>query len=86
MRWVARSSTLSNQRKTNMPLIITDASKLTVKNQSSVNVTREENNKARSQITDRIVPNEGTKLYVNGKERKIGKKSQYLLDMLTLDD
>ncbi len=69
-----------------MPLIITDATKLTVKNQSSANVKRDENNKARSQITDKFVPKEGTKLYVNGKERKIGKKSQYLLDMLTLDD
>jgi hypothetical protein len=29
---------------------------------------------------------EGTVLIVNGKERKIGKKSQYLLDMLTLED
>ncbi|NDG30415.1 hypothetical protein EB118_10120 [bacterium] len=25
-------------------------------------------------------------LIVNGKEKKIGKKSQYLLNMLTLDD
>lgn len=32
------------------------------------------------------VPQNGTVLYVNGKERKIGKKSQYLLDMLTLED
>ncbi len=31
-------------------------------------------------------PKEGTVLVVNGKERKIGKKSQYLLDMLTLED
>jgi hypothetical protein len=29
---------------------------------------------------------EGTVLIVNGKERKIAKKSQYLLDMLTLED
>lgn len=36
--------------------------------------------------TDRAVPREGTALYVNGQRRKIGKKSQYLLDMLTLDD
>jgi hypothetical protein len=26
----------------------------------------------------------GTHLFVNGKERKMGKKSQYMLDMLTL--
>lgn len=32
------------------------------------------------------IPSEGTVLIVNGKERKIGKKSQYLLDMLTLED
>lgn len=32
------------------------------------------------------ISNEGTFLIVNGKERKIGKKSQYLLDMLTLED
>lgn len=69
-----------------MPLIIADATKLIVKNQSSAEKIREDNNKVRSQITDRFVPKEGTKLYVNGKERKIGKKSQYLLDMLTLDD
>jgi hypothetical protein len=30
--------------------------------------------------------NEGAVLIVNGKRKKIGKKSQYLLDMLTLED
>ena len=29
---------------------------------------------------------EGTKMVVNGKEMKIGKKSPYLLDMFTIDD
>ena len=28
----------------------------------------------------------GTQLIVNGRERKIGKKSHYLLDMLTLPE
>lgn len=28
----------------------------------------------------------GTRLIVNGQERKIGKKSHYLLDMLTLPE
>lgn len=39
-----------------------------------------------SAVTDRHVPKEGAALYVNGQRRTIGKKSQYLLDMLTLDD
>ena len=30
--------------------------------------------------------NQGHVLVVNGKEKKISKKSAYLLDMLTLDD
>jgi len=30
--------------------------------------------------------NSGTKLVVDGKVKKISKKSAYLLDMLTLDD
>lgn len=40
------------------------------------------------QITENQKPriNTGTQLFVNGKERKIGKKSQYLLDMLTLEE
>lgn len=32
------------------------------------------------------VPQEGAHLVVNGQVRKIGKKSQYLLDMLTLPE
>lgn len=31
-------------------------------------------------------PPDGTRLIVNGQERKIGKKSHYLLDMLTLSE
>lgn len=34
----------------------------------------------------RGVASADSKLVVNGKERKIGRKSNYLLDMLTLDD
>ena len=36
--------------------------------------------KPRPKITD------GHKLVVNGKERTIGRKSQYLLDMMIIDD
>lgn len=48
---------------------------------------KQQNDSKRAEIMERskIVP-KGTVLYVNGKERKIGKKSQYLLDMLTLED
>lgn len=41
---------------------------------------------AHSELATRSLLGDGTKLFVNGKERKIGKKSQYLLDMLTLED
>ena len=33
-----------------------------------------------------LTNNSGTKLVVDGKVKKISKKSAYLLDMLTLDD
>ncbi len=36
--------------------------------------------------SNRLVPSSGTVLFVDGKPRKMGKKSQYLLDMLTLDE
>ncbi len=39
-----------------------------------------------TEIPIRTISKEGAVLIVNGKERKIGKKSQYLLDMLTLED
>ena len=32
------------------------------------------------------IPLDGTRLIVNGQERKMGKKSHYLLDMLTLSE
>jgi hypothetical protein len=44
------------------------------------------NSPIRSELATRSLIGDGTKLFVNGKERKIGKKSQYLLDMLTLED
>jgi hypothetical protein len=43
---------------------------------------REELNKVKQQMA----PPEGAHLVVNGQVRKIGKKSQYLLDMLTLPE
>ena len=50
---------------------------------------KEENQRLRDQITEQLiqdVPNKGVHLVVNGEVRKIGKKSQYLLDMLTLPE
>ena len=50
---------------------------------------KEENQRLRDQITEQLtqdVPNQGAHLVVNGEVRKIGKKSQYLLDMLTLPE
>ena len=63
-----------------MPIIITDISKLVVTTQQS-NTSQQTDQSRRLNVR-----NDGTRLYVNGKERKIGKKSQYLLDMLTLED
>lgn len=68
-----------------MAIIVTDATRLIVKNQrSSEDDLRKENQRLREQ---QYAGRDGeTRLYVNGKERRIGKKSQYLLDMLTLED
>ena len=80
-RWVVKSKWSSlHRRKTDMPIIITDASKLVVTTQQS-NTSQQTDQSRRLNVR-----NDGTRLYVNGKERKIGKKSQYLLDMLTLED
>jgi hypothetical protein len=48
----------------------------------------EENSSLRDalQRAKQDVPKEGAHLVVNGQVRKIGKKSQYLLDMLTLPE
>lgn len=68
-----------------MAIILTDATKLVVTTEKTAEELRLENQRLREQhIAARDV--DGTRLYVNGKERKIGKKSQYLLDMLTLPD
>lgn len=79
-----------------MAINVTDASKLVVKQQQSLpepikpqitapaavsNIRQQAEQPRRLDVRD-----DGTRLYVNGKERKIGKKSQYLLDMLTLED
>jgi len=74
-----------------MPIILSDPSKFIIKSKET-SVEQPESKKSLSQrVIDRSLPNAlipktGTKLYVNGKERTIGKKSQYLLDMLTIDD
>ena len=50
---------------------------------------RTENKQLRDELRmakQQIVPTEGAHLVVNGEVRKIGKKSQYLLDMLTLPE
>jgi len=39
-----------------------------------------------SDISNEDINKDHAILVVNGKNKKIGKKSQYLLDMLTLDD
>jgi len=65
-----------------MAIIITDATKLVVgQQQQQSNTSQQTDHYRRSNVRD-----DGTRLYVNGKERKIGKRSQYLLDMLTLED
>lgn len=50
--------------------------------------TEFENRRLREELeqTKSLVPTEGAHLIVNGEVRKIGKKSQYLLDMLTLPE
>jgi len=47
-----------------------------------------ENEVLRKQLieTKRLQRGDGTQLIVNGQVRKIGKKSHYLLDMLTLPE
>jgi|LauGreDrversion4_2_1035121.scaffolds.fasta_scaffold595607_3 hypothetical protein len=71
-----------------MAIIVTDASRLIVKNQrNSEDELRKENQRLRDHANQQYAGRDGeTRLYVNGKERRIGKKSQYLLDMLTLED
>lgn len=44
-----------------------------------------ENKRLREEL-QRLAPTDGAHLVVNGEIRKIGKKSQYLLDMLTLPE
>lgn len=70
-----------------MPIIITDASKLVVGPQpkprlSSVQPVSETLPSSGSQ---RYEPNSKT-VYVNGKEHKLNKSSQYVVDMLTLNE
>lgn len=70
-------------------MAILNIGQLVVKGEERKEITRQINNAARTQtevIEGRLVPREGTALFVNGQRRTIGKKSQYLLDMLTLDD
>ena len=69
-----------------MPIVSTG--KMVVAGTEDKEAVRQQNNQVRTHIDaqDRLVPREGTVLYVNGKRRTIGKKSQYLLDMLTLDE
>ena len=66
-----------------MPIILTDATKLVVEgNKQQANT----GNQDQPGLSTLHPHGRGTVLLVNGKERKIGKKSQYLLDMLTLED
>jgi hypothetical protein len=65
-----------------MPIILTDASKLVVADRQPQKQAEEKE----PQLTSLHPLSKGTVLLVNGKQRKIGKKSQYLLDMLTLED
>lgn len=69
-----------------MPIVSTG--KMVVAGTEDKEAVRQQNNQVRTHIDaqERLVPREGTVLYVNGKRRTIGKKSQYLLDMLTLDE
>lgn len=69
-----------------MPLI---ANNITVTTNSGD--IKEKINLSIAEKKEQIVTNEDINkdhaiLVVNGKNKKIGKKSQYLLDMLTLDD
>jgi len=73
-----------------MPIIVSDPSKFVVGNTAPQTTSQPVKNSGPYMVpslpTNKPVSSDGTRLYVNGKERKIGKKSQYLLDMLTLDD
>lgn len=64
-----------------MPIIFTHPD-------AAQNKLKEENSTLREalQKSKQEVPKEGAHLIVNGQVRKIGKKSQYLLDMLTLPE
>ena len=60
-------------------------------NQAELNMEkiRIENKQLRDElrmVKQQTSPTEGAHLVVNGQVRKIGKKSQYLLDMLTLPE
>jgi hypothetical protein len=70
-----------------MAIIVTDATRLVVKNQQRL-PQEEDLRRENQRLREQLYPGRDgeTRLYVNGKERKIGKKSQYLLDMLTLED
>ena len=62
---------------------------LTHKDNTNHAEIRHENKKLREeldQMKQQMAPPEGAHLVVNGQVRKIGKKSQYLLDMLTLPE
>lgn len=65
-----------------MPIILTHA-----KNTKHAD-TELENRQLRAQVEQARaqIPQDGAHLVVNGQVRKIGKKSQYLLDMLTLPE
>lgn len=65
-----------------MPIILTH-----VNNTKHADIALE-NKQLRAQVeqVQAQLPKEGAHLVVNGQIRKIGKKSQYLLDMLTLPE
>ena len=70
-----------------MPIILTgDKSQITTSSKLTA-----ENAELRKKLRDAEIAlnnrfSSGTQLIVNGQERKIGKKSHYLLDMLTLPE
>ena len=68
-----------------MPIILSDPSKLIVKSheRARVPLTFAQGGGRPPPV---VVPPRCAKIYVNGKERVIGKKSQYLLDMLTIEE
>lgn len=69
-----------------MPLIANNITVTTNSGEIKEKINLSITEKKEQIVTNEDINKDHTILVVNGKNKKIGKKSQYLLDMLTLDD